>query len=413
MFSSKFKGDRKQRQNEPAPAKTKEVKEVVVSLPEPTSLKSIKFVQYPWEMKSHWRHIMHVLENVDEITSVEQVQQILAEIKNDNRFDAGTLKWALNKMNDEEKQNFYRTFRFIIDLVKESPLAFKDFDLRVLTRYPIEISDECITPKVQKVVLNRHQIACLLANAFLSTYQRRNGHAFMYDHHIPSINFDSLFSVGQSLDSRVAKILMIIHYFERIAHYMPTGLITFTRQSLIREDIPDWSTSNELLTDIQIFNDGVIEDAEDALQAGTNIFDLFFTLDFANQFIGGGVLGGGAVQEEIRFCNNPECIVSRLFCEEMASNEAVIITGTEQFSDHSGYGQTLTFKGDHQDTNHDIEHNDGRMKTEIVAFDAIIFMKDASVQWQKIHIDRELEKAFAAFYSFSGSTNKIATGNWG
>ena len=32
--------------------------------------------------------------------------------------------------------------------------------------------------------------------------------------------------------------------------------------------------------------------------------------DFANMYIGGGVLMGGNVQEEIRFSIAPECIVS-------------------------------------------------------------------------------------------------------
>ena len=38
-------------------------------------------------------------------------------------------------------------------------------------------------------------------------------------------------------------------------------------------------------------------------------------VDFANKFVGGGVLGDGCVQEEIRFLINPELIVTRLFTE--------------------------------------------------------------------------------------------------
>ena len=45
--------------------------------------------------------------------------------------------------------------------------------------------------------------------------------------------------------------------------------------------------------------------------------DVFCSLqvDFANKFVGGGVLGDGCVQEEIRFLINPELIVTRLFTE--------------------------------------------------------------------------------------------------
>jgi hypothetical protein len=373
--------------------------QVVVQLPQPTSIKAIKYVQYPWELKSHWGHIINVLNTIGTVSSITHVEKILLDIKNQQNFEVGVLKFVLEKhMDENELQTFFDTFNFIIKLVRDSPQIFQDVDVRVLARYPVEISDHQHVPRIQKIELERNQIACLLANAVLSTYQRNGSWAFSSDHHIPSINFDSLFELGQSgtLDSRVAKIKMIFHYFERISQHMPTGHVTFIRQSLWREDFPNWSTCEKTLTSIQVFPKGVIEDAPDALQA-----------DFANQFIGGGVLRGGAVQEEIRFCNNPECIVSRLFCEEMAANEVVFIRGSEQFSKHEGYAKTLQYGGDYVDTNVD---ENGNLKTEIVAFDALVFMKDPTIQWEQGNIDRELNKAYCAFH---GGTSKIATGNWG
>ncbi len=55
-------------------------------------------------------------------------------------------------------------------------------------------------------------------------------------------------------------------------------------------------------------------------------------VDFANKFIGGGVLGHGCLQEEIRFLICPELIVSRLFTEVLDPNEVVEITGAEMYS---------------------------------------------------------------------------------
>ena len=55
-------------------------------------------------------------------------------------------------------------------------------------------------------------------------------------------------------------------------------------------------------------------------------------VDFANRYIGGGVLGWGCVQEEIRFLISPELIVSRLFCEELDANECIVVTGAERYS---------------------------------------------------------------------------------
>ena len=50
-------------------------------------------------------------------------------------------------------------------------------------------------------------------------------------------------------------------------------------------------------------------------------------MDFANKLVGGGVLGRGCVQEEIRFLGFTEMIVSRLFTEELEDHECLIITG--------------------------------------------------------------------------------------
>lgn len=61
------------------------------------------------------------------------------------------------------------------------------------------------------------------------------------------------------------------------------------------------------------------------------IFFFFFKVDFANKFIGGGVLGGGCVQEEIRFMICPEMIVSRLFTEALSPREVLVITGEYLF----------------------------------------------------------------------------------
>lgn len=50
-------------------------------------------------------------------------------------------------------------------------------------------------------------------------------------------------------------------------------------------------------------------------------------VDFANKYIGGGVLGHGCVQEEIRFLICPEMIITRLFTEVLEKNECLIMTG--------------------------------------------------------------------------------------
>lgn len=55
-------------------------------------------------------------------------------------------------------------------------------------------------------------------------------------------------------------------------------------------------------------------------------------VDFANKYIGGGVLGHGCVQEEIRFLICPEMIVARLFTEVLEPLECLVMTGTLHIS---------------------------------------------------------------------------------
>ena len=66
-------------------------------------------------------------------------------------------------------------------------------------------------------------------------------------------------------------------------------------------------------------------------------------VDFANKVIGGGVLSGGNVQEEIMFSKHPEAIVTCLLCEQMYKTESIMIYGVRCFSECEGYGGNFTF----------------------------------------------------------------------
>ena len=47
-------------------------------------------------------------------------------------------------------------------------------------------------------------------------------------------------------------------------------------------------------------------------------------VDFANEYVGGGVLGRGAVQEELFFLQHPELIASRIFTERLLDKECLV-----------------------------------------------------------------------------------------
>ena len=199
------------------------------------------------------------------------------------------------------------------------------------------------------------------------------------------------------------KLKFIVHYFERIFsdnRKLGEEFVTFARHVL--KDAPDWSKSKAKLTTAKVYSEGTIEDN------GVGMLQM----DFANCFIGGGVLNEGSVQEEIRFLINPELMVSRLLCECMEDNEAIVITGAEQFSRYSGYGSSLTWSGDFRDQTPKDSLN--RVDVRVVAADALHF-DSHKIQFRKQMIDRELCKALTAFHP-SGSDQKpsaVATGNWG
>lgn len=99
------------------------------------------------------------------------------------------------------------------------------------------------------------------------------------------------------------KLRCIINYFrKRIDGRCSDSLVTFSRRVLTENQLPRWELSSKSLQNLRIDCNGTIED-----DANIGMLEV----DFANAYVGGGVLGHGCVQEEIRFLICPELIVSR------------------------------------------------------------------------------------------------------
>ena len=88
-------------------------------------------------------------------------------------------------------------------------------------------------------------------------------------------------------------------------------------------------------------------------------------VDFANKSIGGGILGNGAVQEEILFAIFPELIGTICFCPDLADDEALIFYNAERFNDYEGYSTDFKFTGNYKHKENKSE------KSIIVAIDAV------------------------------------------
>lgn len=156
--------------------------------------------------------------------------------------------------------------------------------------------------------------------------------------------------------------------------------------------------------------------------------DAHLQMDFANKYPGGGVLGGGCVQEEIRFVLSPELLISCLVTAKLEPHEAFAIHGTERYCSYSGYGGSFEMSGPFNDQTpfEDVNHYGNacrRRRCVTVGVDATDYggdRKGSDRQFSRAHMWRDLLKAFAGFAygqerdcdNDSGSW-PVATGNWG
>jgi len=247
--------------------------------------------------------------------------------------------------------------------------------------------------------LNNKQAEAILVMALFCMFPFRNSGGPM-----PSINFSELFSAmdrfSHRSDAANAKMSCIWQYFSTCAYETRNGpqdrWLRFTRRSLNMAMAPRWDLEHGKLSKLW-FSDSPIED-----QPGPVL-----EVDFANKKVGGGVLGNGSVQEEIRMALSPEAIVARLFTPPLEDNEVLLITGTKRFSQTTGYSDSFQFQG---------PYKGNEAIRDIVAMDAMEQEREnPNKQYEKRAIDRELNKAYCAFApdSPSKSPSKIATGHWG
>jgi len=258
--------------------------------------------------------------------------------------------------------------------------------------------------------LSRWQVCSLLAAGVLGLIPRQRP-----DRALPVFDFDHI------LACQPAKVECLLLYFRRALSQESTWQNEFVsfQRSVLAQEAPErtsdfWSESQVVLRPVLIQTEGGIEDAHGLLQA-----------DFANEYLGGGVFFEGCVQEEIRFSVCPELLVSCLFCEAMLADEAVVLTGAQQFACYKGYGRRFEAAGPFTDPTP--LDSRGRREVQIVAFDAMQCAGDDQYQVQGLM--RELVKAAVAFEvrsdeastgaaasSTAGAMPKartLATGNWG
>jgi hypothetical protein len=182
-------------------------------------------------------------------------------------------------------------------------------------KLPLEIP---VLPHNTPVTFTRDAILSIFAHSFFGSWAERPN--------FPLINMSTLFAD----DTRAshAKLDALLAWAERACEGLSEPQLLFYRR---RAAAPSWQSITPLVP-LRVV-DGPIEDSNLAL------------VDFANKYVGGGIIAGGAVQEEILFATAPELIVACLVTPRLERDEALLIYGATLSNKFTGYSSSLAYAG--------------------------------------------------------------------
>ena len=262
------------------------------------------------------------------------------------------------------------------------------------------------------VALTRAQVACLLAHAFFGTFCA-----------VPAVWGFHFLALAAAPPAQGCGIYHgIVRYFLHVLAADAAGTPLAGVVRVVRTVLPGRDAAAATHTAAaaiaglraQPLCEVVLDDATRIEDVGGGALHA----DFANRYLGGGVLEGGCVQEEIRFgLASPELLAGMLVAHEpMADHEAIVLCGTELVSRYHGYGRGVAWAGPAHDATP--RAPDGTLASTVVAVDALMA---PDVQWTRECLDRDLAKAYAGFsfpyardHPLAGlAARDVATGKWG
>eukprot|EP01103_Thecamoeba_quadrilineata_P002904 TRINITY_DN12752_c0_g1_i1.p1 TRINITY_DN12752_c0_g1~~TRINITY_DN12752_c0_g1_i1.p1 ORF type:complete len:464 (-),score=68.56 TRINITY_DN12752_c0_g1_i1:136-1527(-) len=221
-----------------------------------------------------------------------------------------------------------------------------------------------------------------------------------------SLNFQSLYMLLGN-PSQAAKLKMILSLFENtdlVSKANRRSDLTVQRRVLDPYlSHTDWIAMDVSLGELQLMGDS------SSMEEGASTHAI---VDFANRWVGGGVLHHGCLQEEILFASHPLLLASMAFVAPMTDKEAIIFEGPRKMCTFRGYGRTLEFEGAVQEGTFPA--------VQLIAIDALPFGRVSELpydaQFRPEFVLRELNKAFVGFdkpKECLEEHERIATGNWG
>ena len=341
-----------------------------------------------------WPQVKRLLAKISSVSQVTDLWPILHEIasltssvKREAYLQEGLtfdgLQYYYNKIIKDKEHSFLPTVKIISNLALELENHLKE-----------EKFNLCNAQQSGMLSINRQLVADLLAHSFLCLHPTKSRSSTF-----PEINFSHVFKTVKDVSSNVTKIRCFLKYFERIGAneftiYKKLRVKELILRRVILENKLKWinlEQSNNTLCNFKVDHYQKIEEASQK----------YVRVDFANKYLGGGVLNTGCVQEEIMFTICPDLIVSMLFMEKMDENEAIIISGFERYYNYSGYGRTFKYKEDYLDKSPE--------ENFLVAIDALNYEKNnVESQYSEQYMLRDINKAFIGFKYFTNNDHQIS-----
>lgn len=362
-------------------------------------MSSRPYVILPFSNKNRWRTIVQATERVN---SAEGLKTAIMKYHENKDWTFDTLLGYFDEfLSPIESQSFFKDLYPLMHtaLVSSPTHLVKSHSQQDAWRLLDTTNDHKLFE------LSEKESVIIVVNCFFCTWPGRSKKS----HSLGNCNFQNIFAKQSSLVATFnmyQKLNSFIHYFIKkliwndiLNNTSNNHRLLFYLNSVRPDDIDLWKNRKDNLIPIDARDYGTIEDQTGTLQA-----------DFANAFVGGGVVGHGAVQEEIRFLICPDLLVSRLVTPKLRNTESLRMRGTERVNNYTGYSTSYAWTGDYKD-NTPISQR-GFRDVDVVAFDATSFKANPRQQIKHIHLARELNKAFAAFTCDKKNT-AVSTGNWG
>ncbi|KAH9601373.1 Poly(ADP-ribose) glycohydrolase [Trypanosoma melophagium] len=388
------------------------------------------------EVCQAWDIITTVMREKDVYTtySLRRLLQALL-VRDSNNLVSSKWKFDIlcyvidDMMLPREREDFFdATLPWMKQIVINGPLLIPTNQLPILSQ-----------GETKRLLFTYEEVTTLMACGFFSLFPGRFpycGKGREKSKKLGPFNFVQLFSLApnERIESQRAKVRCLLQYFIDCSHNMDSVKTGLELYRVGFSSFPNFHCSTALMQNVITRADGFIEESYGNLQ-----------VDFANKFIGGGVLRSGCVQEEIRFVTCPELILSILVCDSLQDNEVLFMSGAGEYSITRGYANSFRFlygnspryvtltrnailPGHHQMMVELVPttRQEGTNKswivlrnTCVVAMDAVNYRGCAEKQYTYEFIVRELRKAFVAFKGVTDSTltsvhtGPVATGNWG